>query len=46
MKDQPWVERYRPASLANVTGQEETVSILSKSIQSMNVRILNDLPFE
>ncbi|KAJ3345768.1 Subunit of heteropentameric Replication factor C (RF-C) [Kappamyces sp. JEL0680] len=35
--DQPWVERYRPSTLNQVTGQEEIVEILSKSIQSQNL---------
>jgi hypothetical protein len=38
----PWVEKYRPANLSQISGQTETVAVLSKSIQSQNVSLLND----
>jgi hypothetical protein len=40
--NQPWVEKYRPSTLEQVAGQEETVKVLSKSIQSMNVYLFVD----
>ena len=39
----PWVEKYRPSDLSQVAGQSETVSILSKCIQSQNVSLDLDL---
>jgi replication factor C subunit 2/4 len=33
----PWVEKFRPATLKEVSGQEETIEILSKTIKSNNL---------
>ncbi|CAG8531272.1 2195_t:CDS:10, partial [Ambispora leptoticha] len=34
---QPWVEKYRPKSIDDVTAQEQTVAVLKKSIESKNL---------
>lgn len=34
---QPWVEKYRPKSLDDVNGQDHTVTILSRTLQSANL---------
>jgi replication factor C subunit 2/4 len=33
----PWVEKFRPSTLTEVSGQQETVEILSKTIKSNNL---------
>jgi hypothetical protein len=33
----PWIEKYRPRSLAQVACQEETISVLKKTLESKNV---------
>jgi replication factor C subunit 2/4 len=35
--EQPWVEKYRPKSLSDVTSQQETIAVLSHTIQSHNL---------
>lgn len=37
MSDQPWIEKYRPKSLDEVTSQSTTTNILSKSLKSANL---------
>ncbi|CAG8479957.1 11182_t:CDS:2 [Ambispora gerdemannii] len=34
---QPWVEKYRPKSIDDVTAQEQTVAVLKKSLESKNL---------
>ncbi|OJD35124.1 replication factor c subunit 2 [Diplodia corticola] len=34
---QPWVEKYRPKSLSDVNGQDHTVTVLSRTLQSSNL---------
>ncbi|KAB2574476.1 putative activator 1 41 kda subunit protein [Lasiodiplodia theobromae] len=34
---QPWVEKYRPKSLNDVNGQDHTVTVLSRTLQSSNL---------
>ncbi|KAI1005934.1 Replication factor C subunit 2 [Podosphaera aphanis] len=34
---QPWVEKYRPKSLDDVTAQEHTISVLQRTLQSSNL---------
>ncbi|KAK3081120.1 Subunit of heteropentameric Replication factor C (RF-C), partial [Coniosporium uncinatum] len=34
---QPWVEKYRPKSLADVTAQDHTITVLSRTLQSSNL---------
>lgn len=34
---QPWVEKYRPKSLADVTAQDHTITTLQRSLQSTNL---------
>ncbi|KAK3714690.1 Subunit of heteropentameric Replication factor C (RF-C) [Vermiconidia calcicola] len=36
-KLQPWVEKYRPKSLDDVTAQDHTVTILRRTLQSANL---------
>jgi hypothetical protein len=38
MNGLPWIEKYRPKSMADVAAQQETVAVLRKSIESSNVR--------
>ncbi|KAJ3330289.1 hypothetical protein HDU76_006006 [Blyttiomyces sp. JEL0837] len=33
----PWIEKYRPSTMAEVSYQDETVSVLRKTIESNNV---------
>ncbi|KAJ3217132.1 WD repeat-containing protein 35 [Dinochytrium kinnereticum] len=33
----PWVEKYRPHTMENIASQEETVSVLKKTLQSGNL---------
>ncbi|KFY35400.1 hypothetical protein V495_08021, partial [Pseudogymnoascus sp. VKM F-4514 (FW-929)] len=33
---QPWVEKYRPKSLADVTAQDHTITVLQRTLQSSN----------
>lgn len=33
----PWVEKYRPRTIDEVTSQSEVTSILKRSLQSANV---------
>ncbi|CRK23289.1 hypothetical protein BN1708_013661 [Verticillium longisporum] len=35
---QPWVEKYRPKTLSDVTAQDHTVTILQRTLQASNVR--------
>lgn len=37
MSEQPWIEKYRPKSLNEVTSQNTTIDILSKSLQNANL---------
>lgn len=37
MSEQPWIEKYRPKSLKDVTSQSTTTAILSKSLKSANL---------
>ncbi|KAI7325080.1 hypothetical protein KC315_g8058, partial [Hortaea werneckii] len=34
---QPWVEKYRPKSLDDVTAQDHTVTVLRRTLQSANL---------
>ncbi|KAF2144586.1 uncharacterized protein K452DRAFT_316556 [Aplosporella prunicola CBS 121167] len=34
---QPWVEKYRPKSLADVTAQDHTINVLERTLQSSNL---------
>ncbi|TQS38910.1 hypothetical protein Golomagni_00576 [Golovinomyces magnicellulatus] len=34
---QPWVEKYRPRSLNDVTAQEHTITVLQRNLQSSNL---------
>ncbi|KAH8732812.1 replication factor C subunit 2 [Phaeosphaeriaceae sp. PMI808] len=34
---QPWVEKYRPKTLSEVTAQDNTIQILSRTLQSSNL---------
>ncbi|KAJ4287208.1 nuclear protein localization protein 4 [Kalmusia sp. IMI 367209] len=34
---QPWVEKYRPKTLSEVTAQDNTIQILSRTLQSANL---------
>ncbi|KAJ4372216.1 nuclear protein localization protein 4 [Neocucurbitaria cava] len=34
---QPWVEKYRPKTLSEVTAQDNTIQILSRTMQSSNL---------
>jgi DNA polymerase III delta prime subunit len=34
---QPWVEKYRPKTLSDVTAQDNTIQILSRTLQSSNL---------
>ncbi|KFY86888.1 hypothetical protein V500_07339 [Pseudogymnoascus sp. VKM F-4518 (FW-2643)] len=34
---QPWVEKYRPKSLADVTAQDHTITVLQRTLQSSNL---------
>ncbi|KAF2261831.1 replication factor C subunit 4 [Lojkania enalia] len=34
---QPWVEKYRPKTLSEVTAQDNTIQILSRTLQSTNL---------
>ena len=33
----PWIEKYRPKNLSQISSQSETVNILQKTLQSGNV---------
>jgi replication factor C subunit 2/4 len=37
MAEQPWIEKYRPKSLKDVTSQSTTTNILEKSLKSANL---------
>lgn len=37
MSDQPWIEKYRPKSLKDVTSQSTTTRILEKSLHTANL---------
>lgn len=37
MTDQPWIEKYRPKKLSDVSSQSTTTSILQKSLNSANL---------
>lgn len=37
MSEQPWIEKYRPKSLSEVTSQSTTTGILQKSLHSANL---------
>lgn len=37
MSEQPWIEKYRPKSLNEVTSQSTTTNILQKSLKSANL---------
>ncbi|RDL36653.1 p-loop containing nucleoside triphosphate hydrolase [Venustampulla echinocandica] len=34
---QPWVEKYRPKSLSDVTAQDHTITVLQRTLQSSNL---------
>jgi DNA polymerase III gamma/tau subunit len=34
----PWVEKYRPQKLMEVVSQDDTVHVLSRSLESRSVR--------
>ncbi|KAF2281190.1 replication factor C subunit 2 [Westerdykella ornata] len=34
---QPWVEKYRPKTLSEVTAQDHTIQVLSRTLQSSNL---------
>ncbi|TVY59171.1 Replication factor C subunit 2 [Lachnellula cervina] len=34
---QPWVEKYRPKNLSDVTAQEHTITVLQRNLQSSNL---------
>ncbi|KAH7123598.1 replication factor C subunit 2 [Dendryphion nanum] len=34
---QPWVEKYRPKTLSEVTAQDNTIQVLSRTLQSSNL---------
>ncbi|KAH6671451.1 P-loop containing nucleoside triphosphate hydrolase protein [Halenospora varia] len=34
---QPWVEKYRPKNLSDVTAQDHTITVLQRTLQSSNV---------
>ncbi|KAJ0290756.1 hypothetical protein COL940_000639 [Colletotrichum noveboracense] len=36
---QPWVEKYRPKTLSDVTAQDHTVTVLQRTLQASNVRL-------
>ncbi|KAK7419013.1 Subunit of heteropentameric Replication factor C (RF-C) [Neonectria magnoliae] len=36
-KAQPWVEKYRPKSLSDVTAQDHTVTVLQRTLQASNL---------
>ncbi|KAI1105236.1 putative replication factor protein [Jackrogersella minutella] len=36
-RKQPWVEKYRPKTLSDVTAQDHTVNILQRTLQSSNL---------
>ncbi|GAA5945105.1 replication factor C subunit 2 [Sporobolomyces koalae] len=36
-KDQPWVEKYRPKNLGEVSAQEHTTTVLKKTLTSSNL---------
>ncbi|KAH7022613.1 activator 1 41 kDa subunit [Ilyonectria destructans] len=36
-KAQPWVEKYRPKSLSDVTAQDHTVTVLQRTMQASNL---------
>ncbi|SCZ95832.1 BZ3500_MvSof-1268-A1-R1_Chr8-1g09827 [Microbotryum saponariae] len=36
-KDQPWVEKYRPKNLSEVSAQDHTVAVLKKALGSSNL---------
>ncbi|KAH7399308.1 replication factor C subunit 2 [Pyrenochaeta sp. MPI-SDFR-AT-0127] len=36
-RQQPWVEKYRPKTLSEVTAQDNTIQILSRTLQSSNL---------
>ncbi|GAA5965268.1 hypothetical protein JCM3765_006379 [Sporobolomyces pararoseus] len=38
-KDQPWVEKYRPKNLEEVSAQDHTTAVLKKTLTSSNVNI-------
>ncbi|ORY60155.1 replication factor C subunit 2 [Pseudomassariella vexata] len=36
-RKQPWVEKYRPKTLSDVTAQDHTVSVLQRTLQASNL---------
>ncbi|KAG9238359.1 P-loop containing nucleoside triphosphate hydrolase protein [Amylocarpus encephaloides] len=36
-RSQPWVEKYRPKSLNDVTAQDHTITVLQRTLQSSNL---------
>ncbi|CAG8957587.1 hypothetical protein HYFRA_00010453 [Hymenoscyphus fraxineus] len=36
-RSQPWVEKYRPKSLSDVTAQDHTITVLQRTLQSSNL---------
>ncbi|KAF5623478.1 replication factor C subunit 2 [Fusarium sp. NRRL 52700] len=38
VRTQPWVEKYRPKTLSDVTAQDHTVDVLQRTLQSSNVQ--------
>lgn len=38
LPNRPWIERYRPATIHDISSQEETVQVLERALHSDNVR--------
>ncbi|CAG8977316.1 hypothetical protein HYALB_00009187 [Hymenoscyphus albidus] len=36
-RSQPWVEKYRPKNLSDVTAQDHTITVLQRTLQSSNL---------
>ncbi|KAK0656118.1 P-loop containing nucleoside triphosphate hydrolase protein [Cercophora newfieldiana] len=41
---QPWVEKYRPKTLSDVTAQDHTVTVLQRTLQASNLTGAEKLP--